>query len=157
MSAEIGPKAGDNGPRWLVIVGGIAALLASVATIVGVLITTHVIPNPLGGGGTTNANPFVGAWESTDVADGSHQTMTIAADGTQVSVGYHDDKASVCGGRQFQGSGTGSISGTQFTVVLKGNCLQPLQPTGDATLTFTYNASRDTLSDNFGNVWNRQG
>ncbi len=153
-TTEIGPKAGGNGPRWLVIVGGIAALLASIATIIGVLLSTGIIHNPLGGGSTTNANPFVGAWESTDVFNGYHQTITITADAQVI---FNEDRTSTCSGRPATASGTGNISGTQLTVVLTVFCLQPRESHGTATYTFTYNASRDTLSDQFGDVWNRQG
>jgi hypothetical protein len=143
-------SSGDGTPRWLVIVGGIAALLASVATIIGVLLGTGIISNPFA------THSFVGSWESTDVFDGSHQTLTISSDGPQVT--YHDDKASVaCGGRPAQGSGIGSISGTQLTVTLSVSCLAPLEPHGTATYTFTYNVSKDTLSDQFGDVWTRTG
>lgn len=145
-------SAGDGGPQWLVIIGGVAALLASVATIVGVLISTGAIPNPIGG---STGRSFAGAWQSTDVGDGSHQTLTITDD---LQVTYNDDRAGTCGsGRPATASGTGSISGTQLTVVLTVFCLQPREAHGSATYTFTYNASRDTLSDSFGNLWTRQG
>jgi hypothetical protein len=145
-------KAGDRAPRWLVTVGSIAALLASLATIVGVLLATGIISNPFGAH-TATAKGFVGAWESTD-RNGSHQTLTITAD-SQVT--YNEDRATTCGGRPFYASGAGTTQGTQLTVVLSAFCLQPRESHGTATITFTYNPSRDTLADSFGILWSRQG
>jgi hypothetical protein len=147
-----GSKAGDGAPRWLVTVGSIAALLASTATIVGVLLATGIMSNPLASNLAT-AKGFVGAWESTD-RNGSHQTITITAD-SQVT--YNEDRATTCGGRPFYATGTGITQGTQLTVDLTTFCLQPRESHGTATITFTYNASRDTLFDSFGIVWSRQG
>jgi hypothetical protein len=45
MGSE-GVKVGGGVPRWLAIVGAIAALLASLATIVGLLINAGIIPRP---------------------------------------------------------------------------------------------------------------
>src|SRR5262249_40948630 len=116
---------------------------------VGVLMSTGILSNPFGA-----SKGFAGAWESTDVVDGSHQTLTITAD---LQVSYRDDRAATCGGRPAHSTGTGSISGTQLTVVFAVYCLLPLESHGTATVTFTYNASRDTLSDDFGDLWTRTG
>jgi hypothetical protein len=146
-----GSKVGDGAPRWLVIVGGVAALLASLATIVGVLLGTGLISNPFVAN-TATAKAFVGAWESTDLG-GGHQTMTITTD-SQVT--YNEDRAHTCDGRPFYATGTGTIQGTQLTVVLTAFCLLPRESHGTASITFTYNVSSDTLFDSFGVLWSRQ-
>ena len=79
--------------------------------------------------------------------------MTITAD-SQVT--YNEDRAHTCSGRPFYATGTGTIQGTQLTVVLTTLCLLPRESHGTATITFTYNASSDTLFDSFGVLWSRQ-
>jgi hypothetical protein len=148
---------GGGVPRWLAIVGAITALLASLATIVGLLMNAGIIPRPGAPGpsaGTSIVNSFAGAWESTDVGDGSHQTLSIT--GGTLEVDYYDDRATSCGGRPAIASGVGSINGVQLVVVFTVSCLQPREPHGSATYTFTYIGATNTLSDQVGEVWTRR-
>jgi len=105
-------------------------------------------------------NPFVGAWESTDV-DGSHQTLAIGGGATGSHVRLYDDGASVCDPpltRPAIATGVGAISGNDLTVTLTVYCLQPREFHSITPATFTYDPGTDTLTDSFGGgvVWYRQ-
>jgi hypothetical protein len=105
----------------------------------------------------------VGDWEGTDI-DGSYQTMTITqnADGA-FSIDYHDDGASVCGlgndGSPLypaDGGGSGSAAGLALTISLNITCHGDTDWTeGPFSVTYTYDASTDTIADSVGSTWTR--
>jgi hypothetical protein len=109
---------------------------------------------------TVNAappNPFVGAWESTDV-DGSHQTLAIGGSAQASHVHLFDDAASVCNPplqRPAEGSGVGQVSGSDLTVTLTVYCLQPHEFFVTREVIYTYDSASNTLTDSFGVVWHR--
>ena len=110
-------------------------------------------------------DPFIGSWESTD-SDGSYQTLTIGGgpDNTY-HVRYYDSAASVCGidpktndlyAAYYRGLLTGSDG--SIAGLIDVYCMTP-PPTliwGDAYITYTYDASNDTIIDSGGIVWNRR-
>jgi hypothetical protein len=94
-------------------------------------------------------DPFLGAWESVDAADGSNQTLHFGGGGATRRVGLHDDFASGCTAAP-QGAvarGDGSLaSATTIEVAFDVRC----QKTGDrieAVVTFTYDPVSNTLED----------
>lgn len=106
--------------------------------------------------GAAGPDPFDGVWASTDV-DGSEQTLTVsgAAPATR-SVTLFDESASVCGGAPAQLTGPGAVNGTSLDVTGPLTC----RPGGNQlrvriSVTWTYDASTDTLTDQFGVVWHR--
>jgi hypothetical protein len=114
-------------------------------------------------------SPFEGTWVSTTDADGGTQWMTVdvSADGA-VEIVVTDDVATVCSGTPSTMTGTGRLEGSTTLVIpaaaytcddgsepqaLSGPPLQEqLQ-----NLTFVLDAESQTLTDNLGGVWEREG
>ena len=108
--------------------------------------------------------PFIGAWENLDIVDGSHQGLTIAPRHGAYRVVYRDDAATACGydakGRLYPllGIGSGTAAGDVLTADIVFWCMTH-RPTvlAELTMTFTYHAFTDTLTDNWSQEWNRMG
>ena len=100
-------------------------------------------------------DPFIGAWESTDL-DGSYQTLTIGGgpDNTY-HVRYYDFGATVCGLDEtgdflYAASARGVLTGSDgsITGTLHVNCMtHPPTFWGDAYITYVYDADTDTIFD----------
>ena len=113
-------------------------------------------------------SPFVGTWVTADL-DGSTPTATIevSTDGV-VEIVVVDDYASVCSGAPSTMTGSGRLDGDTVLLIptpvltcddgsgpqaLSGPPLEEqLQD-----LTFTRDPGTDTLTDNLGSVWTREG
>jgi len=104
----------------------------------------------------------IGNWTATDI-DGSTLTMTIAAlSANRYSVTYHDDGPTSCdkdsNGKSYpvDGTGTGTTSTNRLTIKLDAKCLtSPPSILGTFDMVLWYQASNDTISDNWGDTWNR--
>lgn len=112
--------------------------------------------------------PMEGTWVTTD-ADGSTPTMTVqvSEDGIVEITGL-DDNASVCSGAPSTMTGTGRLEGDTLLVIPApvltcDDGSEPQALTGPPLeeqlrgLTFTHHPESDTLTDNFGSVWSREG
>jgi hypothetical protein len=112
--------------------------------------------------------PVEGSWVTSD-ADGSTPTMTIqvSEDGT-VEILVVDDLASVCSGAPSTMTGTGRLEGETMLVIPApvltcddGSVPEALSgpPLAEQLrdLTFTHDLGSDTLSDNHGSAWHREG
>ena len=114
-----------------------------------------------GHGATPAAQPpnsFAGNWGSTD-SDGSFQTMTIRAnpEGAYEMV-LHDDMTGPCSGPSTD-TGTGSLDGAGRLVILSITtvCESGGEPVDAGDLIFVHDPTTDTLTDDFGVVWQRDG
>jgi hypothetical protein len=114
-------------------------------------------------------SPFEGTWVSTTDADGGTQTMTVgvSADGT-VEIVVRDDGTSVCSGTSSTMTGTGRIeAGTQLIIPAPVyTCDDGSEPEALSgppleeqlrNLTFVHYPESDTLTDNSGGLWAREG
>jgi hypothetical protein len=131
------------------ILTGLAVLTATAALLTP---ATAVAAGGAGGG------VLAGTWTSTDVPDGSHQTLTITGSGNHVySIVYVDDEATgACGGRPARLSGPGFVDGDSVLMVAPLVCL----PGGNAlrerlAIGVQYDPETDSLVDDFGIVWSR--
>jgi hypothetical protein len=98
---------------------------------------------------------FAGRWTATD-GDGSNLSLSIHGSGTRYAVREVDDAATVCGGAPASVSGPGRADGDLLVVQATLAC----EPGGNIfrqriEITFTHNATPDTLTDNDGVVWSR--
>lgn len=140
----------------------VAALSTAVAVGSGIVRLPLVIDSPA-------VSPFEGTWVSTSDIDGGTQTMTVRAleDGA-LEIMVHDDIASVCSRTPSTMTGTGRLQGsTEFVIA------SPVYTCNDGSqaealsgppleeqlrdLTFVHDPEADTLADNFGGVWLREG
>lgn len=113
-------------------------------------------------------NPILGTWVATDL-DGSSPTMVLEASGaTSVEMIAHDDLASVCSGAPSTMTGTGRFQGDSVLVFPApvftcDDGSQPMELSGPPleeqlqNLAFTHDPVTDSLTDNFGSVWTREG
>jgi hypothetical protein len=101
---------------------------------------------------------FTGTWTSTDF-DGSNQTLTVGGSGTvgRHSVQLFDDSAtSACEGAPARVSGLGTVD--ESTLVMTGTltCMPGGNPLRfRISIAFEHDAATDTLTDEFGVVWER--
>jgi hypothetical protein len=112
---------------------------------------------------------FQGTWVSTSDADGGTQTMTVlvSADGA-VEITVLDDVASVCSGGPSTMTGTGKLAGSTVLVIPSPTftCDDGSEPEALSgpplqeqlrNLTFVLEPEAETLTDNFGGLWLREG
>jgi hypothetical protein len=103
------------------------------------------------------SGPLAGTWTSVD-NDGSNQVLDISGSGNRAySMAYTDDAATgACGGDPARISGPGFVEGEDLLMVGSIVCL----PGGNGlreriSIFFDYDAGSDTLTDDFGIVWQR--
>lgn len=101
------------------------------------------------------AEGFAGRWTATD-GDGSNLSLSINGSGARYGVREVDDAATACGGAPASVSGSGKADGDLLVVQATLAC----EPGGNIfrhriEITFTHNATPDTLTDNDGVVWSR--
>lgn len=145
---------------------------AAVVVVAAALALSFNAGQPAVGGPVATPDPrgaFLGTWISTTDADGGTQTMTVRAtqDGA-VEILVGDDVATVCSGGPSMMTGTGRIGGISLLVIpspvytcddgsepetLSGPPLQEQL----RNLTFVLDTATETLTDNFGGVWLREG
>ena len=149
------------------------ALVVVVAVVAGAVVLSNLRPalNAPGGPPAT-ADPrssFEGPWVSTPDADGAWRTLTVraSADGG-VAIVVHDDFAAFCPGTQSTLTGFGRLEGSTSLVIPAPHYFcddgsEP-QPQGGRPvdeqgrdLRFVRDAQAQTLTDNHGGVWRRQG
>jgi len=103
------------------------------------------------------SDPFKGVWTSIDT-DGSNQTISFGGSDSLRFVHYFDDGASACGWPEDNVTatlnGVGTVSGDTITTDLDGQCNGTGQDLSSSA-TYTYHSGNDTLTDNFGVIWNR--
>lgn len=147
--------------RLVAVPLGAAALLLVGSIVVSTLASG---PGPAG----PSSSPFLGTWVTID-SDGSTPTMVIeVSEDEDVQMVVHDDLASVCTGAPSTMVGTGRLRGdtelvfpTPFLTCDDGS--QPVALSGPPldqqlqNLTFNHDSQADTLSDNFGSIWTREG
>ena len=162
------PPVRRTNARWTY---GVAAVAAVLVIVVGLAL---LVP---GGDGNDVADttppvgddsPFQGVWVSAD-GDGSTLTMTLqVSDEGVVEIVVVDDYASVCSGAPSTMTGTGGLESENVLVIPT-----PVLTCDDGTepqalsgppleeqledLTLTRHPVNDTLSDNLGAAWSREG
>jgi hypothetical protein len=149
---------------------GVAAVVAIVA-VAGVSALYALGLGPTGGfvpsGDPTS--PFHGTWVSTSDTDGGAQTMTVgvSTDGA-VEIVVHDDVATVCSGTPSTMTGTGRIGANSQLVIPEpvytcddGSEAESLSgpPLAEQLRDWTLvlDPGTDTLTDNLGGLWLREG
>lgn len=152
-------------PRSRVIrLVGIPVAAAGLLLVGSVLISTWPsVPEPVG----DPQSPFLGTWVST-ARDGSRQTMVIQFSGEGFEMLGQDDLASVCSGASSTMTGTGrpeDNGGLVFPspVLTCDDGSQPEALSGPPleeqleNTTFVHDPLTDTLTDNLGSLWAREG
>jgi hypothetical protein len=154
------------------ITRSVLALAGATVVVMAAALTLNFNANLPGLGGPVPAadprSSFLGTWFSAD-ADRSTQTMTARASGDgAVDIVVHDDYASVCSGVPSTMAGTGQLEGSTELLIPSPvyTCDDGSQPEALSgppleeqlqNLTFTHDPGTDTLTDNFGSVWTREG
>ena len=103
------------------------------------------------------SGPLAGTWVSVDT-DGSDQTLDIRGSGHRVyAMTYFDESAtSACEGDPARISGPGFVDGDHITHFGTLICLPGGNVFGERfAIGYHYDASTDTLTDDFGIVWYR--
>ena len=126
--------------------------------------TNPATTSPLPGAPLLPPGLFVGVWLSTD-SDGSSQTMEIErSDDGSAQMTLHDAAATaLCSSAAASVTGTGAReSRGDLVVTISGlSCDDGSEPRLSAPIesgyTFTYHRQSDTLTDNSGVVWRREG
>jgi hypothetical protein len=108
------------------------------------------------------ANPFIGAWTSTDI-DGSTETLVVSGGPAGLRVSYGDDFASVCADADaavtiFRALGQARLLGPDLLEVSldDGRCGAHIVPIG-WPMTFDYLAGTDQLLGDGERTWSRRG
>lgn len=102
---------------------------------------------------SASTNRLDGRWTSTDT-DGSHQRLDVRGSGAG-AVSLYDDAAGICAGAPARIPGTGAVNADVLTLTGVLVCVPGGPPIGRVTVEFTYDASSDTLTDQFGVTWYR--
>ena len=162
------PRTGwAGGFAWavaaFVVILGMGALYFAFSGGDGQVVDQTTVPTP-----ATPESPFLGTWVTLD-CDGSTPTMTIRGAGdNSVEMLVHDDYASVCSGAPSTMTGTGRLEGTT-TMIVPSPVLTCDDGSGPEALsgppleeqlrdlTFVHDPESDTLTDNLGSYWNREG
>ncbi|MBF8289077.1 MAG: hypothetical protein HW391_45 [Chloroflexi bacterium] len=143
----------------------VPALGSAVVVVVAAALALNFYANRPSIGGPV----FQGTWVSTTDADGGTQTMTIGATGDgAVEIVVTDDVASVCSGGPSTMTGTGKLEGSTRLVIPSPvyTCDDGSEPdvlSGPPleeqlrNLTFVLDPEAETLTDNFGGLWLREG
>ena len=107
----------------------------------------------------------VGSWESIDGGDGSYQTLWISSlYNNRFQVTFHDDAATACGtdddGNPLVGAEFTAIGETQDMSLsideVEIFCLStPRESNGIAEFYVRYSPNTDTLTDQYGDTWER--
>jgi hypothetical protein len=137
-------------------------------TALGFVVVGYVLVSTLFSGlepASDPLSPFLGTWVTADL-DGSTPTMVIQVSGGEsVEILVHDDFASVCSGAPSTMTGTGRLEGTGELVIPSPvlTCDDGSEPQALSgppleeqlqNLSFAHDPRTDTLTDNFGSVWN---
>jgi hypothetical protein len=146
-----------------VVILGMGALYFAFSGGDGQVVDQTTVPTP-----TTLESPFLDTWVSID-SDGSTPTMMIeVSENGTVGITVHDDPASVCSGAPSTMSGAGGFEGDSELIIPTPilTCDDGSQPEALSgppleeqlrNLTFVHDPESDTLTDNFGSVWTREG
>ena len=150
---------GVHMPRFVPALGSAAVVVVAAAVALNFYVNRPSIGGPV----------FQGTWVSTTDADGGTQTMTVrgSADGA-VEIVVSDDVASVCSGGPSTMTGTGRLEGSTVLVIPSPTftCDDGSEPEALSgpplqeqlrNLTFVLDPEAETLTDNFGSVWRREG
>jgi hypothetical protein len=146
-------------PRFVPALGGAVVVVVAAALALNFYVNRPSIGGPV----------FQGTWVSTSDADGGTQAMTVhvSADGA-VEITVLDDVASVCSGGPSTMTGTGKLAGSTVLVIPSPTftCDDGSEPKALSgppleeqlrNLTFVLDPQTDTLTDNFGGLWLREG
>ena len=150
---------GVHMPRFVPALGSAAVVVVAAAVALNFYVNRPSIGGPV----------FQGTWVSTTDADGGTQTMTVrgSADGA-VEIVVSNDVASVCSGGPSTMTGTGRLEGSTVLVIPSPTftCDDGSEPEALSgpplqeqlrNLTFVLDPEAETLTDNFGSVWRREG
>lgn len=97
-----------------------------------------------------------GSWESVDRRDGSNQVMEVSVNpALRARVVLFDDFATVCGGGSVLARGNGSLAGDVITINFTNIKCENGTKVGPITVTYTYNAALNKLTDSDGTDWFR--
>ena len=151
--------------------GGAAVVVVAAALALNFAVLPGIRGPSVGGPSPSSEaqSAFVGTWFSTSDRDGGTQTMTVRApQAGAVEIVVTDDIASVCSRTPSTMKGTGRLEGDAKLVIplpiytcddggkpqtLGGPPLQQQL----RNLTYVYDARAETLTDNFGGIWLREG
>ena len=101
------------------------------------------------------AEGFAGRWTASDY-DGSNLSLSIQGSGGRYAVREVDDAATVCGGAPASVTGAGTADADLLVVQATLACAPGGNPFRQRIeISFTYDATFDTLTDNDGVVWSR--
>src|SRR3990170_736091 len=150
---------GVHMPRFVPALGSAAVVVVAAAVALNFYVNRPSIGGPV----------FQGTWVSTTDADGGTQAMTVrgSADGA-VEIVVTDDVASVCSGGPSTMTGTGKLEGSTVLVIPSPTftCDDGSEPKALSgpplqeqlrNLTFVLDPEAETLTDNFGGLWLREG
>ncbi len=101
--------------------------------------------------------PLAGTWASVDT-DGSNQTLSVKGTGARAyAMVYVDDAATTaCGGAPAKVAGPGFTTDDGVVLVGALTCMPGGNHiTGRIAISYVYDGSSDTLTDDFGIVWHR--
>ena len=100
----------------------------------------------------TGGDPFTKSWSRVDV-DGSRETLRFSGSGEPKTYAYLDERATICGGGPFEGSGT--IVVADNTAFLDGvaGCVGEEAGPGGGTL--VYDPDTGTIDDGSGLLYHR--
>jgi hypothetical protein len=125
------------------------------------LAAAALLPGAASAASAATGDGFTGHWASTDVVDGSSQTLDVSGSGVggTHATQLHDTVASfACGGGPANVQGPGRVyEGDMyvvFTVTCPGGGRPPVRGRIGPAI-YTYDSASDTLSDDSGNVWHR--
>lgn len=154
--------------RQRVVMGGLVAA-AAVAVVFGGIAGARALTNDEPLPPAMDSSVFVDTWVSTDVVDGSTQTMVVQASAEGVhEIVVRDDSAGVCSGAPSTMTGTGRRNDAGELVIPSPEftCNDGSEPKVEdgppveellRNLTFVHDPEADTLLDTLGLVWGRGG
>ncbi len=106
---------------------------------------------------TADRDPFIGAWEGTDLVDGSNMKLSIGGGNGDVHrVSWREDYWTTCAGDPGIGIGAWTFDEGNS---LSGDIVIRCPRAGTTTsipITVTYDASSDTLESQYGEIWHRR-
>jgi hypothetical protein len=100
-------------------------------------------------------SPWVGRWQTTDIVDGSTNTLTISflSSASSYNLNWQETYFTICSGDPGVGLGTGTEDQIGLHTNINFYCKGA--PTGTFNINFTWDSSTDTITSDDGQVWER--